>query len=171
MEYMSEVRMQKPVEITVRIGEIKCSRKPAVFSCSGLGSCVMLFVYDASTAIGGVAHIMLPKYTRNDTGVNEGHYANTSPAMLIQQVISSGANPLRLRAKIVGGANVFSWASSDHMAELGRENFEHVKKTLLENKIYIAAEEMGGPGYASVRCNSSTGEVIIKTDKETQKII
>jgi chemotaxis protein CheD len=153
------------------MGEIKSSRKPAVFSCSGLGSCVMLFVYDASTAIGGVAHIMLPNYVRTDTGMGHGHYANTSPSILIQQLLASGANPARLRAKIVGGANVFSWATSDHMTELGRENFERVRKTLLENKIYIAAEEMGGPGYQSVRCNTSTGEVTIKTDKETLKVI
>jgi chemotaxis protein CheD len=161
----------KPKEIAVNMGEIKCSSKPAIFSCSGIGSCVVLFLYEPNSAIGGVAHIMLPDFSQAGPGGNKGLYADTSPKLLIGKLLASGANPSRLKAKIVGGANLFDWASSSEMAALGRNNIQMVKQELLRHKIYLAAEEVGGYAYKTARFNSVTGYVTIKLDSEQHKII
>ena len=164
--------MQKQAkEITVNVGEIKFSHKPAIFSCSGLGSCVLLFVYEPNSTISGVAHIMLPDSSNSRTLDNKALYADTSTSLLIQKLIAIGATQERLKAKIVGGANLFSWASSQEMTRLGEYNIEKVKYELIKNRIYIAAEEVGGTLYKTVRCHSLTGQIIIKTEKDREKVI
>jgi chemotaxis protein CheD len=161
----------KAKEITVNMGEIKYSHKPAIFSCAGLGSCVLLFVYEPNSTISGVAHIMLPDYTAARPVDNKALYADTSTKLLIQKLLALGATQERLKAKIVGGANLFSWANSDEMARLGEFNIQKVKYELVKNRIYLAAEEVGGNMYKTARCNSLTGQIIIKVDKDNEKVI
>jgi len=47
-------------KIMIIVGEGVVSRAPTVFSSVGLGSCVVIILYDAKRCIGGLAHIMLP---------------------------------------------------------------------------------------------------------------
>ncbi|OGP49697.1 MAG: hypothetical protein A2Y79_05265 [Deltaproteobacteria bacterium RBG_13_43_22] len=49
------------------VGEGVVSRSPAVFSSVGLGSCVVVTLYDTKRGIGGLAHIMLPGNRRRTT--------------------------------------------------------------------------------------------------------
>ena len=152
------------------MGEIKYSHKPAVFSCNGLGSCVLLFVYEPNSTISGVAHIMLPDSSAGAVD-NKALYADTSTRLLIQKLLALGATQEKLKAKIVGGANLFSWASSHQMTRLGENNIEKVKYELIRNRIYIAAEEVGGTMYKTARCNSITGQIINKVEKDHEKVI
>jgi len=58
----------------VGMGEIKVARNPSTLTCLGLGSCVVLIIYDEGEKAGGIAHIMLPSSnqaqpeTRNPNG-------------------------------------------------------------------------------------------------------
>jgi chemotaxis protein CheD len=161
--------MRKAPEIRVSAGEIKCSNKPAVFQCVGIGSCVVLFMYELNTTIGGVAHMMLPRFSfATPAAENRALFADTSPKILKQKLVARGANPALLKAKIVGGANLFDFAGSPEMAELGKANISRVKKTLQADKIYLAAEVLGGSAYKSAHFSLVTGQVTImaKANKE-----
>ncbi|RYE22235.1 MAG: chemotaxis protein CheD [Sphingobacteriales bacterium] len=171
MQLVLMIMHTKEKEITVNMGEIKFSHKPAVFSCSGLGSCVLLFVYEPNSTISGVAHIMLPDSSSARDADNKALYADTSTKLLIQKLLSIGATQEKLKAKIVGGANLFSWANSHQMARLGEYNIDRVKTELIKNKIYIAAEEVGGTMYKTARCHSLTGKIVIKVEKDHEKVI
>jgi chemotaxis protein CheD len=154
-------------DITVKMGEIKCSNKPAVFHCTGLGSCVALFMYELNTTIGGVAHIMLPQYSYiGSTTEHRGFYADTSTQILIQKLMARGANRELLKAKLIGGANLFGFAGSSKMAHLGRDNINRVKRELNSNRIYLAAEALGGSVYKSAKFSLVTGQVRIKAETE-----
>jgi chemotaxis receptor (MCP) glutamine deamidase CheD len=49
------------------VGEGVVRRAPVVFSSVGLGSCVVVTLYDAKRCVGGLAHIMLPGNRRRTT--------------------------------------------------------------------------------------------------------
>jgi len=51
--------------VEVGMGEGLIAGSPAVVSSEGIGSCVVLILYDSGRRIGGVAHIMLPIVNRN----------------------------------------------------------------------------------------------------------
>ena len=159
-------------EITVNMGEIKCSNKPAVFHCVGIGSCVVLCMYELNTTIGGVAHIMLPNYGEaGPSAENRALYADTSPRILLHKLIARGANPSMIKAKLIGGANLFDFAGSPEMAELGKENVERVKKTLSKHRVYLAAEALGGRAYKSAQFTLETGQVKIKAEADKEIVI
>lgn len=159
-------------EITVNAGEIKCSNKPAVFHCMGIGSCVVLFMYELNTTIGGVAHMMLPRYVvTQNAGSNRALYADTSPRILMEKLIARGANRELLKAKLIGGANLFGFADSPQMADLGNDNITRVKKALQVNRIYLAAEALGGSEYKSAHISLATGQVRVRAEAEKEIVI
>ena len=46
--------------IAVGMGEVKVAKFPDSLAAYGVGSCVIVFMYDPKTKCGGGAHIMLP---------------------------------------------------------------------------------------------------------------
>ena len=164
--------MRTTLEIKVNAGEIKCSNKPAVFHCVGIGSCVVLFMYELNTTIGGVAHMMLPQYAATvSVADNRALYADTSPGILMEKLVARGANPSLLKAKIIGGANLFGFAGSPEMADLGKDNIHRLKKSLQANRIYLAAEALGGNAYKSARFSLMTGQVKITAEANKEIVI
>lgn len=158
-------------EIVVKSGEVKFSGQPAVFTSTGIGSCVVLFMYDPRKKIGGVAHIMLPGKDTDRLAIRKAVFANTAPAYLAEKLVENGADRVNLRAKIIGGANMFQWADAEEMRNLGRSNIEQVKRELLKEKIYLAAEECGGSSGKTVKCFTHNGQVHIKNEKVQAKVI
>ena len=165
---MNSVKLK---EIVVNSGEVRFSSKPAVFTSTGIGSCVVLFIYDPRKKIGGVAHIMLPGTETSLLTTRRAMFANTAPSYLASRLIESGADPAHLKAKIIGGGNMFDWADANDMRDLGKNNIEQVKRELLKEKIYLAAEEIGGTSGKTVKCYTDTGQVHIKNDKVQAKVI
>ena len=49
-----------------------------------------------------------------------------------------------MSAKIIGGASMFKFKSSQMLAQIGQRNIEMVRKMLQENDIPILVEDVGG---------------------------
>jgi len=138
----------------INIGEYHVGNGSGTMVCRGLGSCVALFLYDRVTRVSGGAHIFLPEaLNSNDKQV---------AAYLFQKVIDGmkelGADINRLRAQIIGGASV---VKSNPM-QIGERNIEKVKSLLLENKIFLATQDVGGDLSRSVMFDMDNGSVSIK---------
>lgn len=157
-------------EITVNTGEVKCSAKSVVFLSRGVGSCIVLFIYDRIRRNGGVAHIMLPGHSLYDKRIN-CLYADNAVTNLVEMLKEHGSEICNLKAKIIGGANLFEWADAEEMKDLGKINIEKVKKELIRNKIYLAAEEVGGSDGKTVKCYTESGIVKIKYQVVKEKVI
>src|ERR1700736_5167424 len=90
--------------INIGMGEGVVASGPQVVSSPGIGSCVVVTLYDGKRRVGGLAHVMLP----DSAGVRgrPGSYqcADTAIAALLEDLHSQGALPEDLEAKMVGGA-------------------------------------------------------------------
>ena len=90
--------------IKVGMADLNLCRDPDIITTLGLGSCIGIALYDPSTKIGGLAHIMLPDSTKMRNNSNIAKFADTGIEELLNRMIKAGAVKSRLVAKIAGGA-------------------------------------------------------------------
>jgi len=146
------------IEYTLQIGDVVTSSGNVCYSCVGLGSCIGLFIHDRTNTLSAGAHILLPENEKGPTNDPSKCYNVTSALQqILVQLKSKGSSLESLRAKITGGANVLRVNTF-----IGLRNIESVIRQLTENKIYIAASDVGGVYSRTARFESSTGLLTVR---------
>jgi len=141
----------------IGIGDHKVSADP--MATVGLGSCVALILYDKRNGNGAMAHVMLPE-SRGKTE-KPGKFADTALEVLIDELDKKGSVKTFLRAKLVGGASMFSTPSKN--LNIGERNINALKELLEKVKIPIEKEDVGGTSGRSVLFRpAENGLVVIK---------
>lgn len=130
--------------IVVGISDLNICKGSDTLVTYALGSCIGICIFDSVTKVGGLSHIMLPSSTLNTQGVsNPMRFADTAIPMLIHKMEAAGALRVRMKAKIAGGAQMFSAIGNGSLANIGARNIEAVKKSLAQERIPIIAEDTG----------------------------
>ena len=145
------------------MADLKIAKAPDVLTTLGLGSCVGIALYDSTTKIGGLAHIMLPDSKQIKNNSNVAKFADTGIAELIEELVSNGARSNRLVAKIAGGAHMFEFKNMDDMMRIGTRNVNAVIACLEEFKIPIIAKDTGSNYGRTVELHTDTGIFVVKT--------
>ncbi|WP_027307559.1 chemotaxis protein CheD [Caloramator sp. ALD01] len=156
-------------EIKVGIGDLNIAKTPDKLITLGLGSCIGIAIIDSFNKIAGLSHIMLPDSKAFSNINNPMKYADTAIPLLVQKLITSGANKNNLKAKIAGGASMFSFADKSPMMDIGKRNAEAVKSILKELNIPIIAEDIGGNKGRTMIVDPTTATVILKITGEGVK--
>lgn len=156
-------------EIKVGIGDLNIAKTPDKLITLGLGSCIGIALIDSFNKIAGLSHIMLPDSKAFSNINNPMKYADTAIPLLVQKLITSGANKNNLKAKIAGGASMFSFADKSPMMDIGKRNAEAVKSILKELNIPIIAEDIGGNKGRTMIVDPTTATVILKITGEGVK--
>lgn len=159
------------ITIKVGMGEYKLAQKPDVLTTLGLGSCVGICIYDKTTGIIGMAHIMLPTITQARDTVNIGKFADTAIPALIRDMIALGARKAQMTAKIAGGAQMFSFSKESDLMKIGLRNTAMTKDMLKELGIPLLAEECGGSSGRTIELLSEDGSLVIKTAGKEVRIL
>lgn len=157
--------------IKVGMADANICHSPDVITTLGLGSCVGVALYDKTTKIAGLVHVMLPDSTKVRQNQNKAKFADTGIDMLIDMMRKEGANRSLLTAKIAGGAQMFAFGSNNDMLRVGQRNVEAVKAKLKELGIRILVEETGENYGRTVEFYPETGDFLIKSVGREQKII
>nr|WP_304364464.1 chemotaxis protein CheD [Methanosarcina sp. KYL-1] len=157
--------------ILVGTGDYAVARSPVKLKASGLGSCVGITLYDRETKVGGLIHVMLPSIKeaclKANPASNPAKFADSGIEHLLEEVVKIGACRKRLEAKVVGGASMFS---TTHL-NIGERNTKLAKKTLEELGVAIVAEDTGKNYGRTITFDISTGDLLVKTVLEGNKII
>lgn len=147
--------------ITIGISDLKVCRKPDVLVTYALGSCVGICLIDAVAGVGGMSHIMLPDSTQAVNGAaTPMRFADTAIPMLVHEMTLMGASRARLKAKIAGGAVMFSTASDRF--NIGERNVNAVKDVLRHEGIPIVAQDTGLDYGRTVFFYTDTGVMEVK---------
>jgi chemotaxis protein CheD len=146
-------------ELSVGIGELKIGKR-ALLEAYGLGSCIGVVLFDRSTGISGIAHILLPGASQN----GETKYAETAIEKMLEDMIKQGARKSKIVSKFAGGANVFKQINLE-ILKIGTRNAISVEETLKQKKIPILAKDVGGEIGRSVMFNPLDGSMIVKYTK------
>ena len=152
------------------MGKGAVTRVPHIISSSGLGSCVVVTLYDTKRKLGGLAHVMLPD-SKNLNGCHPPYkYADTAIATLIKELRTIRASPRDMVAKLVGGAKMFS-SSGDFSPGIGDQNIVSIKRILKQQLIPVTGENTGGDYGRSVEFYLDTGGVVVRAiGKEAEEI-
>ena len=108
------VTAPKVQEIRVKVADYAVANGESIISTIGLGSCVAIMLYDGSSRIGGLAHILLPSEGLSLDSDNRAKFPSTAIPLLLDEMRKRGAWG-RPMAKIVGGASMFASRASTHL--------------------------------------------------------
>ncbi len=141
--------------VTVGVGDLKITRSPKIIKTS-LGSCVGDVLYDSVKKIGGMLHLMLPNC--RDKTSKQSKYADTGIPLLLDLMINEAkANRNALKAKIFGGAKMFT-VNSD-LFDIGKSNIIETKKVLDNMEIKLVASRLGGTKGHQISLDTESGIV------------
>lgn len=150
--------------IKVGMADLRVCAYPDSLTTLGLGSCIGIALYDGTTKITGLAHIMLPDSKRITRNENIAKFADTAIDETIRQMVEMGANRKKLVAKIAGGADMFSFGSSANSSfQVGKSNIAAVRENLARIGIPILAEDVGLNYGRTVIIRSEDGVFVIKS--------
>src|SRR5699024_8863604 len=123
-------------QIKVSISDYKIGKSLDHLITLGLGSCVVIAIYDEMSKVGGLSHIMLPDGTQFKKNVKIQKFADLVVPYMVED-IRRKARFSKLGAKIAGGASMFGFPDSDPNESIGYRNVLAVEKILAELNIPI----------------------------------
>lgn len=157
--------------IKVGMADMNVCKSPDAITTLGLGSCVGIVLYDSTSKIAGMVHVMLPDSTKIRKNENIAKFADTGIQALIELMVKNGARSSGLTAKIAGGAQMFNFNSGNEMLRIGDRNVEAAKAKLKEMRIPIVAEDTGLNYGRTIEFFPETGELVVKAVGKTKKTI
>lgn len=132
-----------------------------------LGSCVAVCLFDPKLHFGGLNHFMLPVRTRSTDSEYDallrGDYAME---VLVNAMLSKGAQKQRMIAKAFGGGNVVS----SLRRSIGNGNIEFTQNWLEREGITLVSSDFGGPWARKVLFAPNSGDAFCKRIPITQEI-
>ena len=150
--------------IVVGISDLNIAQKGDLLVTYALGSCVGICLYDPVTKTAGLSHIMLPTIADfSSSNTVREKFADTAIEILLQKMLNMGAQKLRIRAKIAGGAQMFSNISNMSLAGIGERNVIAVKQELLRLRIPVVSEDTGKDYGRTVFFDADEGIMKVKS--------
>jgi chemotaxis protein CheD len=149
-------------QIVVGIADCRTAREPGqVLVTYALGSCIAMAVYDPSATVGGLLHFMLP-----DSGIDPARrnqtpfkFADTGIPLLLAQVAQLGGMKRRLVVWIAGGAQMMD---ASGVFDIGKRNYQALRKILWKAGILVHAEAVGGAVSRTVRLEIGSGRFLLR---------
>ncbi len=140
-------------------GEVQITSVPTRF-VTILGSCVAICLYDPVSGVAGINHYLLPGLPKESEGSSQ-RWSDTATADLYEQLVVRGARPMRLQAKIFGGASILAQRVPGRF-QIGERNIERAIALLEQRKISIGGKCVGGSAGRKIVFESHTGRVWVK---------
>lgn len=158
---------------TIRVGmaDYKVGSSPDSLITLGLGSCIGIVIYDKNKGIAGMAHIMLPSSQEIKNNSNKLKFADTCLDLMMQDLMKKNLSKSSLKAKIAGGAQMFSVALNSENLNIGKRNALAVKEKLKSLNIPIVAEDLYGNSGRTITFDISTGDLHIKSIGKGDSVI
>ncbi len=149
--------------IVVDVSDARISDNPMDFLATySLGSCIGVCLYDLYKNIGGMLHYQLPSSTLDPERAKEKPFmfADTGMKVLVDEMLSMGANLKLMRIKIAGGAAMDNGPSG---FDIGKRNHLAIRKILWKNGMLIESEDIGGSSARNLFMNIADGTVTVRS--------
>lgn len=160
--FYHEHRKQHVVKVLP--GGMYCTDQAEIIS-TGLGSCVAACIWDPHAHIGGMNHFLLPvahnaehhHWSHNDVISTAARYGSYAMEMLINQLISKGAERDFMHMKLFGGAQMLGRKSA-----IGEKNVDFILRYAKQEKFQVDAYDLGGMEPRKIMFDPLTGKAWLK---------
>ncbi len=146
----------------VGIAQYKVGFEGDTLVAQALGSCLGIVLYDSRQRIAGLAHVLLPE-PLNGSPVPAGKFAVSAVSALAAKLDKAAQQKPRLRARVVGGANMFGRTGNGK--NVGQRNIEAARAALREAHIPITAEDVGGTWARTAELDVASGRLRVHSCK------
>ncbi|WP_096435387.1 chemotaxis protein CheD [Alteribacter populi] len=157
--------------VKVSMADLNVANSPHKIRTLGLGSCVGVVIYDERKKACGMAHVMLPSSDLGKSKLNRAKYADTAIEDLLYLLMKMNVSRTRLKAKVAGGAQMFSFASTNEVMRIGPRNIEAVRDELRTRKIPLVGEDVGGESGRTIEFDPETAQLEVRTVNQGVKVI
>lgn len=141
------------------MGELQVAKSPVNLITQGVGSCLIVALYDPNLKIGGLAHTMLAGLPHSMDGEQKDtRYVVTAIEEMLRQMEHLGSKRKKIESKLIGAANMFPDIESD----MGKKIVLSAKEKLKKEDIALIGESTGGSVGKSVEFSTTSGIVTIK---------
>lgn len=152
--------------VVVGLAEMKVSDRPDdMLVTYSLGSCLGVTLYDPVSRVGGLLHVMLPSASVSANGSAAKPpeaYVDCGLPRLFHACYLLGARKERLVVKVAGGATLCGNEDEDRF-QIGRRNFQMVRKLLWKNNVLLRAYDVGGTESRTMSLSLDSGIVLLRT--------
>jgi chemotaxis protein CheD len=125
-----------------------------------LGSCVAACIRDTRAGVGGMNHFLLPDAARDlSPASRSARYGSFAMEVLINQLISHGANRKTMEAKVFGGGSVLPDLRS---SGVGESNARFIVDYLRKERIQVLAQDLLDDCARKIYFFPATGRVLVK---------
>lgn len=155
----------------MRVADAAVGEGDVILSTLGLGSCIAIALYDRRARIAGLAHILLPSETLARDRQNRAKFAGTAVPLLLEQMRALGARDMRVVAKLVGGASMFTSLLSQSGPPIGERNLIAARSALAGHGIPVLGEDVGGGHGRSVYLHGCDGRVEVRSMRKGHVIL
>ena len=150
--------------IVIDISDAKVSDDPSdVLVTYSLGSCIGVCLYDPAIHVGGMLHYQLPtaKMDAERARSQPFMFADTGMKLLLDRLLTMGANKKRLLVRLAGGATM---ATGPQGFDIGKRNYLAIRKILWSETMFIHAEDIGGGIARSLYVDMADGTVTVRSN-------
>lgn len=151
--------------VPVGLGELKVGESHRqTLVCYGLGSCIGLAVYDWTTSLGALVHVVLPE-SRLGRGQEAlpGKFADTAVPAIVGELVKAGAVRQRLVARMAGGARMLNVLGAGSKLDIGARNAEAVRAALQKEGVPLTADDTGGTYGRTLQLFVASGRLLVST--------
>ena len=150
--------------IKVGMADLKTTDSQGMLTTLGLGSCIGISLYDPIKKIAGLAHIMLPDSKQIKNNSNKAKFADTAVDVLIDEMLAMGAQQRNIKAKLAGGAQMFSFGNGGNdIMKIGHRNAIAAEEKLKSLNIPVISKDVGGTYGRTIELYGEDGRLFIKT--------
>jgi chemotaxis protein CheD len=148
----------------VPIAEIVMSADPdEVLVAYGIGSCVVICLYDPAAKVGGMLHALLPA-APSDNGhtAHPAKFVAEGVPLLLDSLLALGAHPGRLVTRLCGGARTITKPDLSDSLNIGERNILAAQTALQMAGLKVKSQAIGGQGGRTVKLYLADGRVTIR---------
>lgn len=159
------------VQALVTMGELGTADKETELSCLGVGSGIVLAVYDAVNQIGACAHFILPSAPSVFDRSKPCRYADCGFDETIRKVLELGGERANLHLAIVGGASLVSGEQAGAFHDFGTRNAEAIMAKVAKSGIPCVGQDLGGQSGRAIRFSGSDGSLRVRTGPQAERLL
>lgn len=131
-------------EANVGMGDYAIGTAGSTLIVLGLGSCVAMLIGDPVAQVGALMHVLLPSQSLSRDHAKATRSPDTGVPLVLAELARAGAEPRRLRGRLVGGATMFADLLPAGTVHIGERNVVACRSALRDAGIPVVAESVGG---------------------------
>lgn len=145
----------------IRMGEYIVGTIPCSIKCLGIGSAVIIYLYDDIYRVYGCAHVIFGEY--NDDKITresqKNKYASIVLDKMIKEMKDKGAK--KIKAKICGACGI-KVMGSNKIIDGNSKLVPYIKTKLLSENIVLEAQDLGGISGRCIVVNTDLNKINIQ---------